>query len=960
MTVWRLEREASQTYEDALFDSRIQDTFNPFGTYAEARIDDFQGTKFDNYPYGTRVDLYFADEEQIDALLDVESGETLEITGTRQAQLLRNDGTVKIGGSGKLQLGGDGFQNRFTGYVVERREGNNAGADELNIVLHTYDQFLRRNRVSSDQSGSTISDALESIITNDVDAVAFDASLVSVVDDQTLTQSYRGDKVENVLQSLSFKSGDEEFGVNSDGTFFFQPREESRAPRDIDNSQWFDYDIPEVGNEAINEVTVFYNDGDESVTVDAGDLKLDLEENLNLDGPGTQSAEITREDITELDDARTVGEQYLRFRNTTLTGQVMSYGLNSAEPGDVINIVIDERGIDDDFLIAENDMEWGIDQNALTVVEKRGDQDDILIRLNDAVDRREDQAKNRDGVNNRVTSTSMTALIGVSGSIDPSGSDISSSADRFVNDGFVLVRDGWIGEGNLDIATLRVGDDASNLSRSNSSLENQTESVAVSESLDGSKGVTYSGSISQTTVREAGLFDSSDNMICRVVFPDNTLSGSTSVEISLTVSNDAEVSNAVVTNDGQEAVRDVIANNSPNLPTQYAYGSDGTAPSESDTSLGNNVTTEDLTAVLVQSANTTTTLDEIVSISETVAAEVGTDSIDLLQSGFTQDDQTAFSLGSNNGVAHFTNQDGYAEGTYTLFDAVGEWQEWEFTTVYPILNLDLAFRFRGEATGSDPLSLEISINDTTIASSYETGSTLDWEFVGRASSQAGDTSTLPTGTHTLRIEAVESGADDVRVDVVDPYDEAYTYDFDNDLDGTQGSLSGPEHYPDQVEVEFENVMTRRELDEATATQTWNNTDNNQFIALSNDGGNTYQTTNNSASASHMFGDTSTQIRTKIGLSRYGSQGSTPTSGVNGQSMSSHSLTANVDAVAPNDIRSVNVQSIVAPNTILGETLREAGELDSSSNLLTRSVFAEWVVESNQRILSSEVFRWAND
>jgi len=250
MTEFRVTRDGS-TVEDAVFDvDPVVDTANPFGDYCVIKLDDRGGNKFDQYQRGTRVDVEIIDE----------SGTTFD---------------------------------RFTGYVVERRENEQAGADALEVEAYSFDQFLRRNTVTNDQRGNTISQALADIIQTDT-PVSYVAANVDVGDDQELTRSYQGEAVENVLRDFAFKSNNEEFGVNDALEFFFRPRETRHIDRGIDNTEWFRYDIPELGKEAINEVEVWFDGGEESVIVDDGTDKLDLQDNLGLPSPGTQRAELNR------------------------------------------------------------------------------------------------------------------------------------------------------------------------------------------------------------------------------------------------------------------------------------------------------------------------------------------------------------------------------------------------------------------------------------------------------------------------------------------------------------------------------------------------------------------------------------------------------------------------------------------------------------------------------------------
>jgi len=45
---------------------------------------------------------------------------------------------------------------RFSGFSVEARENDRDGADVLQVEAYSFDQLLRRNTVSNDQSGKTL------------------------------------------------------------------------------------------------------------------------------------------------------------------------------------------------------------------------------------------------------------------------------------------------------------------------------------------------------------------------------------------------------------------------------------------------------------------------------------------------------------------------------------------------------------------------------------------------------------------------------------------------------------------------------------------------------------------------------------------------------------------------------------------------------------------------------------
>lgn len=561
MTEWRVKR-ADEEFEDALYDVEVVDTANPFGNHGIAFIEDLGGVKFEQYRRGTRLDF--------------------EVKGFDEPDTA--------------------FETRLTGYVVEPREAERAGADVLEAEVYSFDQFLRRQSVSNDQSGNTIAEALEDIITNDVPPVSWNAELVEVGDEQELSRSLQGKPVEFALGFFRALSENEEFGVTADFEFFFRPREATQAPRGIDNTQWISYDIPERGKEAPNELEVFFDGGDRSVVVDRGDDKLDLQESLDAPGPVEFKERVVFEDITDIEDAEVEGRRILEETADTLAGTVTTYGLLDAEPGDVIDVEIVPRGIDDEFRIAQLEYDWGRDQTTVTLVENRAGADDMLVRMSETVKRTELRPANEDAVRNRVTSTSVAALVDVSGDVDGTAFEDA----RFTNAARDAVRDGWAGDGTIDITHVAVGDDASGLSRTNTELGNETERITASETLPDATTAEYSATFTETDIREVGLIDASgtDDLLVARATVDDDFDPDPDVTVALAVSDDADVVKGVLTEAGQETTRDILADNDPDLPAQYAYGSDGSEPAETDVALGAQVVVTDLDELLIQAANT--------------------------------------------------------------------------------------------------------------------------------------------------------------------------------------------------------------------------------------------------------------------------------------------------------------------------------------------------------------------
>lgn len=909
--VWRVVRDGTFRVP-RVYDVEVEDTANPFGDFAVVKLDDNEGTQFDNFQRGTRVDVDFSTN------------------------------------------GGQSYTTRFTGFVVERRETDEQGADALEVEAYSFDQFLRNNTVSNDQSGKEIATALEDIIKTDT-PVMWDASNVSVGDEQELTRSYRGEPVEEVLRDLAFKSDSEDFGVNDSLEFFFQPPETEHIDRGISDTQWFNYDIPELGKEVRNEVEVWFDDGEESVIVADGQDKQDLQDNLNLSDPGTQRAEINRPDITDIADAEDEGRKYLRFNNSTLSGTVTTFELFDAEPGDTIDVTISERGIDTEFRIAAINYQWGRDETRLTIVEKRGDQDDILFEISGTVDRLEMQDANRDAQSNRITTTEAIAQVDVS--IDADGN--TPDGNRFVNDARNAVAAGWRGNGNLDISEIIVGNDNSGLSRSNTDLRNQTNSASASESLSGSTAVDYSATITQTDVQEVGLKTSTGTLVARAIF-DSAVNLSGTVTITLSVADDSR-ERSVWTNTGQESVRDILAENNPTLPQKYAYGSGTTDPTESDTSLETQETTQDFDTVLIDSLDTQSQWDNSISDfadDEPLKIENG-DVEQKLSTWYSEAEDATWTADPDiNPVDDTDIRSGNILSDEGIrLNAEGHYVERQFIPNYDIPVDELGAGTCSLTTNFDG-TVAVRVNGKIVNEFTFSGADIDNGSAFTLSSQANRNEFAAGEQNVVRWEITDLNSGSVVVDVVWPFDTGNRFGgFDkNDnpsQNSTTGRWNGPENYADVREVSFDTAKTQRDVTEATADQTWDNTNNDQFIELSNDGS-TFIRSNNTSTASATFSSPEPNVDVRVGISRWGSDIiELPTEGFNTQTVSTHDLTANPDALVSDGIGLTFARAVIQPGTITGVTVSEAGILDGSDDLLTRHTFAGETIASGERLISAE-------
>jgi hypothetical protein len=910
---WRLRVDGSVV--DQLYDvSPLVDTANPFGDYVVLKLDDQGGELFDRFARGTRV--------------EVDISENFGLS----------------------------FTNRFTGFVVERRETEQAGADALEIEAYSFDQFLRKNTVTNDQSGKTLRAALEDIVKTDT-PVSFVGSNIEVGNPQTVQETLRGRKVENVLQGLAFASTGEEFGVNDDLEFFFRPPETVHIERGVDNTQWFNYDIPELGKDAINEVEVFFNDGNESVVVDRGKSKLDLQNELGLPDPATERKELNRDDIDTFEGAKQAGEQFLEFNSEVLTGTVKTFGLFDARPGDTIDISIQSRGIDSEFRIAELSYEWGRDATTITIVEKRSqDIDTDILRVSDKVDRIEQRGADRDGIQNRVTNTDVAATIAPSADVD--GTPAGQS--RLTNAGRNYVRDGYKGDTTPAISDIAVGGSNANLSRSNTSLEDERARASVTTGGSGTTA-TFSASINQTNVREVGLFAGS-TLITRLTLAD-PVDVSGNVTVTLETDNDPSVDRGVFTTTGQASVRDLLASDSPDLPTDYAYGRGQSDPTEADTALDDQAATLSLSEIVVQTADTNSEFNSLISIGPNQPVAVRNGAIELLQAGFFEEGEDMGNLGAT----VFSNRPNASQGEFVGIKFNGDFVQFSFTNDYPIPSGSVEFAFRLQTEASDTPAFEVTLDGTQLFSLPTDGlgpNKFKNQFAYLGPRSANLSSDLSPGSHTLRFEITQasSNTSNVFIDLGHVSDGRFPFTFDNSTDSND-NLTGPQLFPDLQTIEYSAASTRRAVNSVTATEAFNDVSNNQFIEVSNDGGTTFQRFNNTDEATGNFANSGQAPQARIGLSRFGSRTTaSPSTGFERQTVSQHELVAGAEGITSNGIGSANVRAIARTGNLSAESdaLTEGGQLDANGDLLTRSIFPAFPIGSQTRVESSEETRFTKD
>ena len=151
------------------------------------------------------------------------------------------------------------------------------------------------------------------------------------------------------------------------------------------------------------------------------------------------------------------------------------------------------------------------------------------------------------------------------------------------------------------------------------------------------------------------------------------------------------------------------------------------------------------------------------------------------------------------------------------------------------------------------------------------------------------------GSTPVEIEAGSLGSGDRSlIDAVVVYDTRFSYNFDNTTDSND-ALAGPETYPDQRNLMFEDAIVVYNVSGGELSVNMNDTSGNQQLAMSDDGGQSWVTADNTSSFSTDSFGPSSKLRARVRLSRYGSGGTTsPSEGFKGQSLDSYTLRADLD------------------------------------------------------------------
>lgn len=338
-TEWRLIK-ADTTEEEDFLDATVVKAFNRFANRATAIIMDIDGTKALTYVKGYLVEI------------QAHPGGTAD------------------------------WETLIGGFVVDIIRHT----DTLEIHILSHDFWLRKRSVFKSYTNQYISYILQDLI-DDLTPLDWDAGLVSILNDQQITRTWKGEKLDVVIKELSTLSGNEEYGALSNRKFFFREQETVAADRNFDDGEYSEAEWPERKQEEANKVTIYYGQTGSTGIVTVQDLakQAELQALIGASSPVVIEMVANYPEVDNEDAARAKGQALLDAKNLPLIGRLFSWDGYELTPGETTSVVDPDSDIDDSFRIASLEYSYLNAETIVTVVEDYEGVLDTLVRVNEEV-----------------------------------------------------------------------------------------------------------------------------------------------------------------------------------------------------------------------------------------------------------------------------------------------------------------------------------------------------------------------------------------------------------------------------------------------------------------------------------------------------------------------------------------------------------------------------------------------
>jgi len=420
-----------------------------------------------------------------------------------------------------------------------------------------------------------------------------------------------------------------------------------------------------------------------------------------------------------------------------------------------------------------------------------------------------------------------------------------------------------------------------------------------------------------------------------------------------------------VTNAGQTAIRDIIADNNPQniiadnnpqIPEVYAFGTRQTQPAESDTSLTSRVQGATINRRELQNLDTATEFESAIPpISDDRPLTVDSNNNALTHEPVTYISEAENAITSGGNV--FNSAGTLSNGQGVNINTVDDIILFEFTLNQDVPAGELRVGTYAELDnwdGTVNYSLDGNLYRSVTRNGVTSQNDAEGGFVGV------NTTKLEAGTtHQLLLRTTAANSGDHIVDVLFAFDNRFNIGVDgSSFNGS--TYAKPQLFADQLNVSFADVKARRNLNELELFQAWNDTSNSAAVTLNlgsqsktvnnptrNANGNIRETLTVSAANASRTGSID------ITLSRIDNttSGNTPRNGNERQEVSFHVVDGISNGVSRSNIGEATSRTVFDSGLLQGNTLRESGQTEGA-DLLTHSIFAD-VEPGNNVIIGSE-------
>ncbi|GGL55197.1 fibronectin type III domain-containing protein [Halocalculus aciditolerans] len=304
--------------------------------------------------------------------------------------------------------------------------------------------------------------------------------------------------------------------------------------------------------------------------------------------------------------------------------------------------------------------------------------------------------------------------------------------------------------------------------------------------------------------------------------------------------------------------------------------------------------------LVVQDGADQSSLSSIFDTSDgTLPAEVSNGVVTPLQTAFHVDarnaggvhTQTDAALGGSGDyvdgfAAYLANSGDHVDGTAVLDHTI------------PESAVGLAVRQAADDTAGMEYTVDGNVVDTIPQGA--SGIAFNWTDVatGAYSNGSGYTGGDLSGSVSISVEATSVGSGEaMAVDWIVLYDKRY-YDIEDFPEATDSNqqLPGPAEYP-AVDIPTTAFSQSYNITVAHVTTDASSTDGAFALAATNDGGDTWVSASGSASADLSFDTLGTTIQGRVTLGPTGTSSSTPTQGVDAQTISSWELAIDTNSIA---------------------------------------------------------------